>query len=121
MKLSDELEQAAQALGQSLRANEYVQAYLQALARVRADPEVNSLEEHFSKLYDDLLARQRAGEQLSQAEVDEFYAVRSRAQSQPLIAERDSTLSQLKSYLAQVALDLSNDLGVDYTALARPA
>ena len=121
MKLSDELEQTAQALGQSLRATEDAQAYLQAQARVQADPEASPLDERLSGLYQELLARQRAGEQLAQAEVDEFYALRSQAQSQPLIAERDFALSQLKSYLAQAALDLSNNLGVDYTALARPA
>jgi len=119
--LSDEVKQAAQALGQSLRANEYVQAYLDALARVQANPETNSLEERLSEHARDLLTRQRAGEQLAQAEVDEFYALRSRAQSQPLIAERDFALSQLKSYLAQAALDLSEKLGMDYTALAQPA
>ena len=106
MKLSDELEQTAQALGQSLRATEDAQAYLQAQARVQADPEASPLDERLSGLYQELLARQRAGEQLAQAEVDEFYALRSQAQSQPLIAERDFALSQLKSYLAQAALDL---------------
>jgi cell fate (sporulation/competence/biofilm development) regulator YlbF (YheA/YmcA/DUF963 family) len=119
MKLSDELEQAAQALGQSLRATEHVQTYLEAQVRVQADPEASSLEERSSKLYDDLSARQQAGEQLAESEVEEFYALRSQAQGHPLIADRDLALNQLKGYLAEVALDLSNVLGVDYTTLAQ--
>jgi len=118
MILSEELKQAAQALGQSLRATDVVQAYLDAQARLQADPQAASLEERFQKLYQDLMARQQAGEQLTRAEVDEFYALRSQAQSHPLIAERDFALSQVKSYLAKVALDLSQQSGVDYTTLA---
>jgi cell fate (sporulation/competence/biofilm development) regulator YlbF (YheA/YmcA/DUF963 family) len=98
-----------------------VQAYLEARARVQANPETNSLEVRLSKLAHALLTRQRASEQVAQAEVDEFYALRHQVLSQPLIADRDLTLSQLKSYLAQVALDLSEELGMDYTALARRA
>jgi len=119
MTLSDELKQAAQALGQSLRATDVVQTYLDAQARLQADPQAASLEERFQKLYQDLLARQQAGEQLAQAEVDEFYALRNQAQRHPLIAGRDFALSQVKSYLAEVALDLSQQAGVDYTTLAR--
>lgn len=121
MKLSDELEQAAQALGQSLRATEYVQAYLEAQARVQANPETNTLEERLSERAHGLLARRRTSEQLAQAEVDEFYTLRHQTLSQPLIADRDLALNQLKSYLAQVALDLSEELGVDYTVLAQKA
>jgi len=121
MMLSDELEQAAQALGQSLRANECVQAYLEAQARVQANPETNSWEVRLSERARDLMARHRAGEQLAESEVDEFYTLRHQVLSQPLIADRDLTLSQLKSYLAQVALDLSEELGMDYSALARRA
>lgn len=119
MVIPEELKQAAQALGQSLRASETVQSYLDAQARLAADPEASSLEERASKLYQVLTARQQAGEELTQAQVDEYYALRSRVQRHPLVAERDLALTQVKSYLAQVALDLSHELGMEYTALAR--
>lgn len=121
MILSDELKQAAQALGQLLRATEAVRTYLEAQARLEADAEISSLEDRFLKLYQSLLARQQAGEELAQAEVDEFYALRSQVQRHPLVAERDAALTQLRSHFATVGLDLSNALGVDYTALARAA
>lgn len=121
MLLRDELKQAAQTLGQSLRATEVVQTYLEAQARLEADPEISSLEDRFLRLYQGLLARQQAGEELTQAEVDEFYALRSQMQRHLLVAERDAALTQLKSYFAVVGLDLSNELGVDYTALAQAA
>jgi cell fate (sporulation/competence/biofilm development) regulator YlbF (YheA/YmcA/DUF963 family) len=121
MALSEELMQAAQAFGQALRATDVVQTYLDAQARLEADPEASSLEGRVSQLYQDLAARQRAGQLLTQAEVDEYYALRSQAQGHLLITTRDLVLGQLKGYLAEVALDLSNELGVDYTVLARPA
>lgn len=116
--LPDELKQAAQALGQALRTTDVVQTYLDAQARLEADPEARSLEERLQKLYRDLLTRQQAGEQLDRAEVDKYYALLSQTQSHPLIAERNSALSQLKTYFADVALHLSYGLGLDYTALA---
>ena len=119
MTLPDELKQAAQALGQSLRAADEVQTYLDAQARLAADPEASSLEDQASNLYQQLATRQRAGEELTETEVNEYYALRSLVQSHPLVAGRDLALNQLKSYLAQVGQDLSLELGMDYTALAR--
>lgn len=117
--LSEELKQAAQALGESLRATEAMQAYLAAQACLRADPEASSLEDRFLQLYHSLLARQQAGEELTQAEVDEFYALRSQMQRHPLIAERDAALTLLRSTFAVAGLELSNELGLDFTALAQ--
>jgi cell fate (sporulation/competence/biofilm development) regulator YlbF (YheA/YmcA/DUF963 family) len=119
--LSDELKQAAQALGESLRATEAVQIYLAAQARLRADPEAYSLEDRFLRLYQSLLARQQAGEELTQAEMDEFYALRSQMQRHPLFIERDMALTLLRSTFAVVGLDLSNELGLDFSTLAQEA
>lgn len=117
MILSDELKQAAEALGESLRASEPVSIYLQAQARLQADAETSALENRLTRLYQDLIARQQAGELLSQTEVDGFYALRDRVSSHPVVTERDAALSQLKSYLADIAAELSEPLGIDYTAL----
>ena len=119
MNLPDELKQAAEKLGRSLGGTDVVQTYLQAQACLEADPEARSLEGRFQGLYQSLLARQQAGEELGQDEVEEFYTLRSQAQSHPLIAERDFAMSQLKRYFADVALDLGSQLGVDYTTLAK--
>jgi len=119
--LSDELKQAAQALGESLRATAAVLIYLAAHAGLRADPEAYSLEDRFLRLYQSLLARQRAGEELTQAEMDEFYALRSQMQRHPLFIERDMALTLLRSTFAVVGLDLSNELGLDFSTLAQEA
>lgn len=119
MKLSDELRDAAESLGRTLRATDVVQTYLEAQERLEADPEARSLEARLQGLYQHLLARQQAGEELSQDEVDEFYALRGQVQSHPLIAGRNFALSQLKRYFADVALDLGSQLGADFTTLAR--
>lgn len=121
MNLSDELKQAAQALGDTLRAHDIVRAYLTAQARLEADTEAGALERQLTALYHDLTARRQAGEALRQAEVDEFYALRGRVQKHPLVAERDAALTPLKGYIADVALELSGALGVDYTALIQAA
>ena len=117
MILSDELKQAAEALGESLRATEPVSTYLQAQTRLQEDAEASALENRLTRLYQDLLARQQAGELLPQAEVNEFYALRDQVSSHPVVAERDAALDQLKSYLADIAAELSEPLGMDYTAL----
>lgn len=92
------------------------------IARFPADnPEARSLEEEFQTLYQRLLARQQAGEELPREEVDRFYRLRNQVESHPLIVERDLALSELKGYFADVAFQLSALLGADYTALARRA
>lgn len=118
--LPGELDQLARQLGRSLHANSAVRAYLEATARVEADPEAGALDRQVEELYRRLLGRQQAGEQLSRAEVSEFRALQSRVRNLPPIAERDLALDQLKSYMVGVGLDLSSLLGLDYTALAGP-
>ena len=62
--LSPELQQAAQDFGLALRQHESVQQYLQAVANLTADPEAQALDEQFETIRADLVARQRAGEDL---------------------------------------------------------
>ena len=121
MILSNELHQAAQTLGESLRRDDSVQAYLTAQALVEADPNAHDLEQRLLEQYDDLIARQQAGEELAQAEVDAFYALRGQTYDHPLIVRREAALRHVKTAFAEVGAELSGELGFDYTALARPA
>lgn len=118
VELPEEIRQAAVALGDALAAADEVRAYLQAQTRLEADPEACALEAPFHDLYQDLLARQQAGEELPPEKVQAFYALRLEVQRHPLIAGRDLALGRLKGFLADVALDLSTQLGADYTRLA---
>ncbi len=119
MNLSNELKQAAQAFGESLRQHTTVQAYLQAQARLEADPEARALEECFSAMFQSLSSRQRVGESLSPAEIDEFYDLRTQAQANRLIAERDMALNLVKGYFIEVGSDFNRAAGINYVTLAK--
>lgn len=117
MNLPEEVRQAAEELGRSLGASYAVQSYLAAQAQADA----SALDNRFQALYQDLLARQRAGEELPQENLNEFYRLREQVQTHPLIVERDLALGELKAYFADVALELSVQLQMDYPTLAQVA
>lgn len=117
MELSEEIIAAAQSLGQALRQDRDVQAYLKTLADIEADPEARALEKHLFDLYDLLTTRQHAGEQLNRAEIDEFYQMRFQVQAHPHISRRNAMLRALNPFLADTADEISAQLGVDYVNL----
>jgi cell fate (sporulation/competence/biofilm development) regulator YlbF (YheA/YmcA/DUF963 family) len=119
MSLNEVITTAAQSLGKALRKDSYLRDYLDAVERFKADPEASELEARLYRLFDQLTARQQAGEQLSRAEVDGFYALRNQVRENRRVAERDSFLQALKPYLAEIADEISGMLGVDYTELAK--
>lgn len=119
MELSAELEQAARNLGQILRQKYATRAYLEASQQVALDADANAFEAEMYATYEALIARQQAGEQISQDEVQAFYALRSRFFNHPLVIEREEALKPLKSLFAEVAVELSTPLGIDYTTLAQ--
>jgi len=116
--MSDELEAAARALGESLRQADAVRAYLQARADCEADAELVALEGHLQAVYETLVARQQAGEQLTREEVEGFYALRDQVQAAPRIRARDTALADVKRLFADAATAITNQLGVDFTNLA---
>lgn len=118
MNLPDELKQAAQAMGQALHEHETVQNFLAAQARLQANPEANNLDVRFQAMYQNLIERQRAGEALPPAEIEEFRALRDQTEHTSLISERDAALQVVKNYFIIVGDSFSHRLGVDYPALA---
>ncbi len=119
--MTPELLESARALGTALRESPAVQAYLKAKAEAESNPEAASLEAHMLEVYQTLLARQQKGEQLTQSEVQEFYALRNQVQYHPLIKARDAALAQVKVVFAEAGTEITNLLGVDFTALALAA
>jgi cell fate (sporulation/competence/biofilm development) regulator YlbF (YheA/YmcA/DUF963 family) len=119
MLLNEDITTAAQLLGKALRKDSYLRDYLEAVERFKADPEASELEARLYRLFDQLTARQQAGDQLTRQEVDGFYALRNQVGVNPRVAERDSFLQTLKPYLAEIADEISGMLGVEYTELAR--
>lgn len=117
MTLDNELKQAAENMGQVLRAHEAVQAYLKAQAALDEDTDIGALDRQYQETYQTLLARQRAGEPLTNAEIEAFQALRKEVQGSPLVLQRDMALNDAKSVLVNVGYDLSMELGLDYPAL----
>lgn len=116
--LSPELQQAAQDFGQALREHDAVQQYLQAVAALTADAAASQLDEQFESVRADLVARQRAGEELPVDEVQAFYALREKVVGNAPIEQRDYALTMAKSYLANVGADLNRAAGLDFVAIA---
>ena len=117
MELSEEIIASARSLGQVLRQDRDVQAYLKTLADIEADPEAHALEKHLFDLYCLLTTRQLAGEQISRAEIDEFYQMGSQMQAHPRISRRNAMLRALNPFLADTADEISAQLGLDYVNL----
>ncbi|MCX8025826.1 MAG: YlbF family regulator [Thermanaerothrix sp.] len=121
MMLSPELTAAAQALGESLRRHPMVQAYHEAVVRCEADPEAVDLEARLHALYTDLVRRQERGEVLTRAEVQFFNNLKQQVYQHPCIRAREDALAALKPYLASIADELTQRLGVDYPAVVLAA
>ncbi|MGB9640158.1 MAG: YlbF family regulator [Anaerolineales bacterium] len=118
-KLSEEINQAVQRLGTLLRQNETVQAYLRARQMVEQDQAVRDLENQLYTMYESMLQRQQAGENLTKEEINAFNELRQQVFTNPLISEREARLTPLKALFAEVAVEISTPLGVDYTILAQ--
>jgi cell fate (sporulation/competence/biofilm development) regulator YlbF (YheA/YmcA/DUF963 family) len=118
--LPKEVENTARELGVSLRQMNFMRDYLEVMDELENNSEAMQLEEQLFSMYDALIVRQQAGEVLSHDETQAFYELRRQVQEHPLILKRDYLLRSLKPSLAEVAGEISAQLGVDYTLLARP-
>jgi len=119
MELSAEIQQLAQMLGKTLQDHPSVRAYLEACERVRADRESSALEQQLYDLYQNILARQQSGEQIPRNLIEDFYTLRDRLFTHPLIVERETALKVVKSLFTEIANEISLPLGLDYTALVK--
>lgn len=112
------LNESARKLGETLRRTSQVISYLEAKKAVEADPTLVAREKHILVVYQELASRQRAGEELSKEEVQNFYDLRNEVQQHPLIQTRDRALGSLKSLFLQAGSEISNQLGVNFSYLA---
>ncbi len=119
MPLTDEIQEAARQLGEALCQDDYVRLYLDALEATHADPEISALEKKMYEIYEELIARQQVGEELTQEELRAFSDLRRQVQQHPLVAQRNDMLSTIRPYLNRVAEEINFVLGVDFTTLAR--
>jgi len=119
-ELPQDIQDAIGALADALLADPQAKYYQQVVAALESDPEACALERRFMDLYNRLVTRQQIGEQLSQQEVDPFYALRSEYNANPLVAARNNALGAFKPLLAEAGEQISIQIGLDFTELARP-
>jgi len=120
MELTNEIQATARQLGQSLRREEHVRAYLDAEAKCQADPEASTLEKEMYLLYEALIAHEQSEEIDGKEDMNEFHKVRKQALEHPLISKRNDIHKMVQPYLNQVAEEISFGLGMDYIFLAKP-
>lgn len=119
MALSENLIQAAEQFGAALHDLPEVQAYLQAEAAVKADPELQRLKAEADRIYLEILRGERKDGDFDTRAVNEFYRLRERLANHPLVTRRDACLQTVKSLFEQAAASMSAILSVDYTELTK--
>lgn len=120
MELTPEIQTAAHQLGQSLRQDDYLRGYIDALEESQTDPEASTLEKKMYDEYMGLIAREQAGETLTEEDIDSFNKLRQQVHNHPLISRRYEMLQIVRPLLAEISQEISFVLGVDYVALAKP-
>ena len=120
-ELSLEIQDAVRALSDALLSDPQAKDYQEAVTAFENDPEAVALEKRFMDFYTDLTYRQQKGERLNQQEIQQFYAMRAEYSSNPLIIARNDSLSAFKPILAEAAEQISAQIVLDFTELARAA
>jgi hypothetical protein len=121
MVLTDGILVAARELGKALREDAYLRAYRGACQAVQDDPEASDLEKQTSDAYEELIAREQADAAPMPHELQPFYELRRQRLAHPLIAKRGHAMRLVRPHLAEIAEEISLQLGMDYTALAAAA
>lgn len=119
MELPDTLTQAAERFGAALNALPAVQEYLAADAAVKNDPEVQRLKAEADRTYRELISQQRSGAVFDPRYVSEFYRLRERLASHPLVLRREACLQAVKPIFEHMSSAISSLLSVDYISLLK--
>ena len=120
-ELPQDIQDAARTLADVILADSQARTYQSAVQTFENDPEAVALEKRFMDLYAELIARQQKGEILSQQDIAPFYTLRSEYYAHPLIVARNDALGVFKPLLADMAEQISVQLGIDFTELAHAA
>jgi cell fate (sporulation/competence/biofilm development) regulator YlbF (YheA/YmcA/DUF963 family) len=116
--MDERLQQAAERLGQVLRASVPVRAHFDASANLEADAEATSLLDAITQHQAELRVKQNDGG-VTEADIDALSALQFRVQTQPSIATYLETNQDLRALLSQVNREISQLLAVDFAGLAR--
>jgi cell fate (sporulation/competence/biofilm development) regulator YlbF (YheA/YmcA/DUF963 family) len=120
-ELPQDIRDAIHTLSEAILADPQAKPYYSALAAMENDKQVSTLERRFMDLYAELSTRQLKGDQLSEKEVQPFYALRNEYSAHPLIAARNEAIGVFKPLLAEAGELISQQIGLDFTKFAHSA
>lgn len=115
--LPDQLLAAAETLAVSLLEAEPVAAYYQAKERLEADEAALALLEQLATVQVALRSKQASGV-VTQAEFDRLQALNHEARNNQFIVDYVTTQQIASVYLGEVNQEISQLLGIDFSALA---
>ncbi|RIK35488.1 MAG: hypothetical protein DCC55_30185 [Chloroflexi bacterium] len=118
--LPKQLLAAAEALAASLLEAEPIAAYLRAKACLDSNEEALLLLERLATVQVELRSKQING-LVTQAEIDRWRALDHQARNNQLIVDYVTTQQIAAAYLAEVNQEISQLLGIDFTAFASSA
>jgi cell fate (sporulation/competence/biofilm development) regulator YlbF (YheA/YmcA/DUF963 family) len=117
--LTEEIQNTARLLGESLHALPPSQTYLKTQADCVANPSAADLEQRMFAMYEDLIARQQRGEELQPSEIDAFNSLKRQVFQHPLISEREAALALVKRHFSEIAEEINLPLGMEFPTLAQ--
>ena len=118
-ELPQDIQNAARDLANALLADPLAKAYQSAIADFDKDIKAAAVEKSFMDLYAGLIKCQHKGESFSQAEAQQFYAMRNQYYTHPLVVSRNNAMGAFKPLLADAAEQISMQIGLDFTELAK--
>ena len=120
-ELPQNIQDAVRALTDALLVDPQAKAYQDSVAAFENDPEASALEKRFMDFYASLTSRQQNGEMLKEEEIQRFYAIRAEYNAHPLVSARNDALGAFKPLMAEAGEQISAQIGLDFTELARTA
>ena len=118
-ELPQDIQDAVRTLADAILTNPQAQAYQSAIQIFEDDLQAVALEKHFMDIYAELIARQQKGEILSQQDLAPFYTLRNEYYAHPLVVARNDALGAFKPLLAEAGEQISIQIGMDFTELAK--
>lgn len=117
--LDPELEAAAREFAARLAQTRPLAELRRAQEQLEADAEAQRLLAEWDEKQQELLARQRAGQAITPAEMGALRRLWAQIQNHPAIRAYSEMQRQLQPYLTDLNAEISQVLGLDFGALSR--
>ncbi|MGQ9584788.1 MAG: YlbF family regulator [Anaerolineae bacterium] len=117
--LDPELEAAAREFAARLAQTPPLVELRRAQEQLNADAEAQQLLTEWDEKQEELLARQRAGQVITPAEMDTLRRLRAQIQNHPAIRDYSEAQRLVQSSLTDLNAEISGVLGLDFGDLSR--